>query len=124
MYELSRAAVQVVAQGTRETIDQLDAGLETGLRTMADTIAGLRGSGVPAGRVQNVHDNMIDSFDHYRKMRRSFIQGVGQLQLIQRRSNHAETAAGCPTPWQDFFTTGALQENEAASTVHPVTERA
>jgi len=113
MYNLTEGAVQVVAEGTRETIDQLDAGLECGLRTMADVIAGLRGSGVPAGRVQHVHDNMIASFDSFRTMRRSFIKAVGHLQTIQQRSNQAEVAAGCPTPWHELFTTAALPDDSS-----------
>jgi acylphosphatase len=111
MYKLSEGAVQVVAQGTRETIDQLDAALEVGLRTMADAIAGLRTSGVPAGRVQHVHDTMIDSFEGFRATRKSFIKAVGHLQVIQQRSNQAETAAGCPAPWHELFTTASLQHD-------------
>jgi len=115
MYKLSEAAVQVVAQGTRDTLDQLDAGLEAGLRTMADTIAGLRESGVPAGRVQHVHDSMFDSFENYRSLRKNFIKAVGHLQAIQLRSNHAETAAGCPLPWADAFTSAEMPTENVVS---------
>lgn len=111
MYKLSEGAVQVVAQGTRETLDRFDAGLETGLRTMADAIAGLRGAGVPAGRVQHLHDSMFDSFESFRTLRKNFIKAIGQLQSIQYRSNQAETDVGCPLPWIDeAFTTAKLAE--------------
>jgi hypothetical protein len=111
MYTLSEGAVQVVAQSMRDTIDQLDGSLQTGLRAMADAIEGLRTSGVPAGRVQHVHDNLIDGFVSVRDTRKSFIKAVGHLQAIQQRSNQAETAAGCPTPWQEIFTTASLQQD-------------
>lgn len=118
MYNLSEGVVQVVAQGTRDTLDQLDAGLEAGLRTMADTIAGLRGAGVPAGKVQHFQDSMFDSFESYRGMRKNFIKAVGHLQAIQRRSNQAETAAGCPTPWLDSVFTTAELHDRAAEPAH------
>ncbi len=111
MYTLSEGAVQVVAQGTRDTIDQLDRALQSGLRTMADAIDGLRTADVPAGRVQHIHDNMIDSFVGFQASRKSWIKAVGHLQAIQQRSNHAETAAGCPTTWHELFTTASLQQD-------------
>jgi hypothetical protein len=106
MYKLSESAVQVVAAGTRDTLDQFDAGLEAGLRTMADTVAGLRGSGIPASKAQQLQEKMFDTFENYRHLRRNFLKAIGHLQDIQRRSTQAETDAGCPTPWSnDFFTT-------------------
>jgi hypothetical protein len=114
MYKLSESAVQVVAAGTRETLDQFDTGLEVGLRTMADTVAGLRGAGVPAGKVQQLQERMFDTFESYRHLRRNFIKAVSHLQAIQQRSNQAETDAGCPTPWSnDFFTTASAVEELA-----------
>ena len=117
MYKLTEGAVLVAAEGTRQTIEQVDMTFETGLRAMADVVAGLRGSGVPAGRIQHVHDSMVESLDNCRSLRKSIVKMVGHLQAIQLRSDQAEVAAGCPTPWHELFTTAELKTDTSATKV-------
>jgi hypothetical protein len=117
MYKLSEAAVLVVADQVRDVLRAVDTALEANARLLADTIEGLRQSGVPAGTLQSVLDNLIASMSAGRAMRESTVKASGQLQVIHRRSDQAHVAAGCPTPWHDIgFTTASVNSSQDLAT--------
>lgn len=99
MYDLNEGAVVVVAQGARQMIESLDTATEMTLRTYADVIAGLRGSGVPADKVQRIHEGMVDALAEQLNSRSSVLQAVRHMTDFQHQSTQRELDAGCPTPW-------------------------
>ncbi|VWX52904.1 hypothetical protein [Novosphingobium sp. 9U] len=113
MYDLTEGAVLVVAQGVRDTVDSLDSATETTLRTFADAVAGLRGSGLPADKVQQVHEDLIDALVKARDARKSVLKAARCMAAILHRSTQRELDVGCPIPWAKI--TFAPSNNSTAS---------
>jgi hypothetical protein len=117
MYNLKESSVHVVAAECRTAVEDFDAAYASSLRLAADTVEGLRGSGLPSGQSQRLYRTFTESFDNLLEGRKNLVAAIGQLQVIHKRSNQAETSGGCPVPWDVQFFTNAEGDAEADRTV-------
>lgn len=106
MYHLKESSVHVVAAECRTAVEDFDTAYASSLRLAADTVDGLRGAGLPSGQSQRLYRTFSESFDSLLEGRKNLVAAIGQLQVIHKRSNQAETSGGCPVPWEDLFVTG------------------
>lgn len=118
MYQIKESSVHVVAAECRTAVEDFDTAYASSLRLAADTVDGLRGSGLPSGQSQRLFRTFTESFDNLLEGRKNLVAAIGQLQVIHKRSNQAETSGGCPVPWDAaFFTTaeGPMEADQIAS---------
>lgn len=118
MFKLTEAAVQVVAADSRTAVAEFDDTYITSLRLAANAAEGLRDANVPAGQTQRLFRSLTESLDRIVEGRGSLVSAIGQLRVLQKRSNQAETDAGCPEDWGDWglgvFTTGRADDAVAS----------
>lgn len=117
MFKLTEAAVQVVAADSRAAVAEFDETYVASLRLAANAVEGLRGSDVTAGQTQKLVRTLTESLDKLVEGRGSLVSALGQLQVIHKHSNQAETDAGCPGGWGDwnfFFMKGQGETAPAA----------
>ncbi|PEQ14281.1 hypothetical protein B2G71_01355 [Novosphingobium sp. PC22D] len=112
MYKLKESSIHVVGADCRAAVDDFDAAYATSLRLAADTVEGLRHSGLPSSHSQRLYRTFSESFNHLLAGRKSLVAAIGQLQVIHKRSDQAETSGGCPVPWEDVFFTTAQEQEE------------
>lgn len=111
MFKLTEAAVQVVAADSRSAVAEFDDTYITSLRLAANAAEGLRDANVPAGQTQRLFRSLTESLDKIVEGRGSLVSAIGQLQVLQKHSNQAETDVGCPDTWDGgFFTNARLND--------------
>jgi len=98
MYHLKESSVHVVAAECRTAVEDFDTAYASSLRLAADTVDGLRGSGLPSGQSQRLYRTFSESFENLLEGRKNLVAAIGQLQVIHKRSTQAETSGGCPVP--------------------------
>lgn len=99
MFNLTEAAVQVVAADSRAAVADFDDTYVTSLRLAANAVEGLRDAGVPAGQTQRLVRTLTASLDKLVEGRGNLVSALGQLQVLHKHSNQAEVDAGCPGGW-------------------------
>jgi hypothetical protein len=121
MFKLTEAAVQVVAADSRAAVAEFDDTYITSLRLAANAAEGLKNANVPAGQTQRLFRTITESLEKIVEGRGSLVSAIGQLQVLHKHSNQAETDAGCPGGWGDwgrghgFFTSARVDEETAES---------
>jgi len=116
MYHLKESSVHVVAAECRTAVEDFDTAYASSLRLAADTVDGLRGSGLPSGQSQRLYRTFSESFENLLEGRKNLVAAIGQLQVIHKRSTQAETSGGCPVPLDNaLFTTaeGPVEGDQA-----------
>lgn len=109
MINLTEATVVVVGADSRTAVKDLDSACVSGLRLAANAIEGIKDAGVPVGQSQRLITAFNNGFAKLTEGRKELVSAIGHMQVIHRRSDQAETDAGCGLPWGDgllFFTTG------------------
>lgn len=97
MLEVSEAAVRVVADDSRASIDDLDDTIRTQLRLASQIADGLKEAKLTARRSQHLLRTVHESIGKAVESRASMVSLIDQLTVIHRHSNQAEVDAGCPT---------------------------
>jgi hypothetical protein len=101
MIKLSQSAVTVVAADSRAAVADYDRNFISSLRLAANAAEGLQDSDIPAVQSQRLYQTFTESLGKQLESRKSLVNAIGQLQLIHKRSNQAETDAGCPIWYRD-----------------------
>lgn len=114
MPKFEPGAVRVVASDTSAVLADFDRAYLSGLRLATSILETFDGSGMPASQSQRVYRTMQSGFDRIIEGRGEIVSVVAQLQVIQRNSNCAEVAVGCPWPWST--TTGETRSEANFST--------
>ncbi|MEJ5976798.1 hypothetical protein WG901_09150 [Novosphingobium sp. PS1R-30] len=116
MLKFQEAAVHVIGGDIRTTLDTMDQAFASHLRLAAEAVDAMRGSGMPVSQSQRLMTILHEGQSAGLAWRQNMQATIGLMQSFQRRSNQAETAAGCPEGWDDigFFTTGSITSAEVA----------
>ena len=96
MLNFSENACRVVAADACTTFSDVDDAYVSTLRMAADLVETFKGSGLPAGQSQKIHELMIEGADLMIKGRRRFVSVTGRLQAMASQSNVSEVSFGCP----------------------------
>ncbi|MCW1430832.1 hypothetical protein [Novosphingobium sp. JCM 18896] len=115
MLKFQEAAVHVIGGDIRTTLDTMDQAFASHLRLAAEAVEAMRGSGMPVAQSQRLMTMLHEGHSAGLAWRQKMQTSIGLMQAFHRRSNQAETGAGCPEGWDDigFFTSGSIAEAEA-----------
>jgi len=100
MLNFTEAAVRVVAADCSATIEDYDRTFASSLRMAANAVEGFKGSGMPIAHSQKLYRTFVEGVDGLISSRAKIASAVAQLTVMQRNSNCAETATGCPWGWE------------------------
>lgn len=114
MLKFQEAAVHVIGGDIRTTLDTMDQAFASHLRLAAEAVEAMRGSGMPVSQSQRLMTMLHEGQSAGLAWRQKMQTTIGLMQAFHRRSDQAETGAGCPEGWDDigFFTTGSATGTE------------
>ena len=109
MLKTNEGTVMLLAADFRTMIEDVDRSLLSTLKATGLLPEAFERSGLPIGQSQKVYERMSGALSKFVEGRSEVVSTVAHLRAIQKRTNCAETATGCPDGWD------AVVQGSAAS---------